>query len=105
MKKWAREKLCSGKFEPASESEWASRPTIVQKNKRGSTKEDDDFDIRICGDYVQVNAQCIRLVANQPTIPFQLERGHGHKRYWSTDGQKQYKSWRIPKEDRDILAI
>ena len=55
--------------------------------------------------YVRVNSQCVRLVANQPTIPFQLERGRGHKRYWYTDGRKQYNGWLIAEEDQDILAI
>ena len=70
LEKWAREKLASGEYEPAPRSQWGSRPTIAQKIKRGSTKADDDFDFRICGDYVRTNSQCVRLIANQPTIPF-----------------------------------
>ena len=105
LEKWAREKLASGEFEPAPQSEFGSRPTIAQKTKRGSAKDDDDFDIRVCGDYVRVNSQCVRLIANQPTIPYQIERGRGHKRYWSTDGRQQYKGWELAEESRDILAI
>ena len=105
LEKWAREKLASGEFEPAPRSQWGSRPTIAQKTKRGSAKADDDFDIRICGDYVRTNSQCVRLIANQPTIPFQLERGRGHRRYWSTDGRQQYKGWQLEESSRDILAI
>ena len=105
LEKWAREKLASGEFVPAEQGEFGSRPTIAQKTKRGSTKDDDDFDIRVCGDYVMVNSQCVRLVANQPTIPYQIERGRGHKRYWSADGRQQYKGWELDKRSQEILAI
>ena len=105
LEKWAREKLASGEFIPAEQGEFGSRPTIAQKTKRGSTKDDDDFDIRVCGDYVQVNAQCVRLIANQPTIPYQIERGRGHLRYWSADGRQQYKGWQLTRRSQEILAI
>ena len=54
LEQWARDKLATGEFEVCPEPpEWGSRPTIAQKTKRGSAKSDDDFDIRICGDYVR----------------------------------------------------
>ena len=105
MTKWATEKLKIGEFEHAPESQWASRPHIVMKVKRGSTKESDDFGIRVCGDYVYVNSQCKRLQPNAPSARAALDRAKGHMAYWYTDGDRQYNGWRLDEKSRDIAAL
>ena len=105
LERWADEKLATGEFVLAPHCEWGSRLHIALKVKRGSAKADEDFDIRVCGDYVKVNTQCKRLLANQPTIPYQLERGSGRMRYWSTDGRKQYNGWVLTEKASKMLAV
>jgi hypothetical protein len=65
LTEWAEEKLKSGEFEHCPQSKWASRPHIALKLKRGSAKDANDFDIRVCGDYVYVNSQTERLQAER----------------------------------------
>ena len=57
LEKWADKKLATGEYEYAPHCEWGSRLHIAMKTKRGSAKDDDDFDIRVCGDYVRVNVR------------------------------------------------
>jgi hypothetical protein len=49
--------LAIGEYEFAPHCKWESRLHIAMKVKRGSAKDDNDFDIRVCGDYVNVNTQ------------------------------------------------
>jgi hypothetical protein len=60
MTKWAKQQLKSGMFEHARDSPWASRPHIAHKAIRGTSKDDDVFDVRIVGDYVYVNSYKFR---------------------------------------------
>ena len=92
-------------FEFCPESEWASRPHIALKPKRGSARDADDFDIRVCGDYVYVNSQTKRLQANAPNVPYQLELAAGKRRYWYTDQDRQYNQWGLAEESRNLCAI
>ena len=76
-------------FEFASESEWASRIHIAKKVKRGAEQDDGSFGIRVCGDYVQCNSQCVPLQANAPDVPDQIGRAAGGAAFWYTDGHAQ----------------
>ena len=105
LTKWAEEKLATGEFVPCPECEWASRPHIALKPKRGSAKDADDFDIRVCGDYVYVNSQTVKLQANAPNVPYQLEKAAGKRRYWYTDQDRQYNQWQLDKESSFVCAI
>ena len=105
MTRWATEVLESGLFEHAPESRWASRPHIVMKVKRGKTKQSDDFGIRVCGDYVYVNSQCVRLQPNAPSARAALDRAKGHMAYWYTDGDRQYWGWELEERSRNIAAL
>ena len=59
LTEWAEGKLKSGEFEFRPDGRWASRPHEVEKRKRGSPKDSNDYDIRVCGDYVYVNSQSL----------------------------------------------
>lgn len=89
LTEWAKDVLRTREFEHCPESEWASRPHEVMKRKRGSAKTDNDYDIRVCGDYVYVNDQCVRLQANAPNTRYLLEKAAEHHAYWYTDMWRQ----------------
>jgi hypothetical protein len=82
-------------FEFAPKSTWASRPHIALKALRGSPRDSDVFDIRIVGDYVQVNSQIQKLQPNGPDAMAQIRRAAGHHRYWYIDGDQQYQGWAL----------
>ena len=105
LTEWAKEALRTGEFEHCPESEWASRPHEVMKRKRGSAKTDTDYDIRVCGDYVYVNDQCVRLQANAPNTRYLLEKAAGHHAYWYTDMWRQYNQWELHDDSRNVCAI
>ena len=105
MEKWADDKLATGEFEHAPQLRWASRPHIAMKRKRGAAQDDDDFGIRVCGDSVYVNSQCVRLQPNAPSARAALDRAKGKHAYWYTDGDRQYNGWQLDEESRDIAAI
>ena len=88
LTEWAEEKIKSGEFEHYPESEQASRPHKVEKRKQGSPKDSDNYDIRVCGDYVCVNSQCMRLQANAPNTKYLLKKAAGKHAYWYIDMDK-----------------
>ena len=92
----------TGEFEHCLESQWASCPHEVMKRKRGSTKEDNDYDIHVCGDYVYVNSPCKRPQANAPNTQYRIEKTSAHHAYWYTDIWKQYNQWEIHEDSRDL---
>ena len=105
LTEWAEEKLKSGEFEHCPQSKWASRPHIALKPKRGSAKDANDFDIRMCGDYVYVNSQTERLQANALNVKYQIEKASGKRLYWYTDQDRQYNQWVLVEESRNVCAI
>ena len=105
LTKWAKEKLATGEFIHCPESQWASRPHIALKPKRGSAKDADDFDVRVCGDYVYLNSQTKSLQANAPNVPYQLEKAAGKRRYWYTDQDRQYNQWELSDESSKVCAM
>ena len=92
-------------FVPAPEARCASRPHIAMKTIRGSAKDSDVFNIRVCGDYVYVNSLTVPLQANAPDVPYQIQKAAGSAAYWYTDGDAQYNGWKIDKECQDLAAI
>ena len=68
-------------------------------------KDATDFGIRVCGDYVEVNKCTVRLQANAPNVPFQIERASGRHAYWYTDGFKQYNGWLVEEKTQEIMAV
>ena len=54
LTRWARKMLNCGMFEYAPAPVLASRPHIAHKAIRGTSKDDDVFDVRIIGDYVYI---------------------------------------------------
>ena len=106
LTKWAKQQIACGMFEHAIASPWASRPHIAHKAIRGTSKDDDVFDVRIVGDYVYVNSQIKRLQPNGPDAMSQVRHASGHHAYWYTDGDQQYQGWAIDDvESRNALAI
>ena len=106
LTKWAKQQIACGMFEHAVASPWASRPHIAHKAIRGTSKEDDVFDIRIVGDYVYVNSQIERLQPCGPDAMSQVQHASGHHAYWYTDGDQQYQGWAIDDVvSRNALAI
>ena len=106
LTKWAKQQIACGMFEPAVASPWASRPHIAHKAIRGTSKDDDVFDVRIVGDYVYVNSQIERLQPCGPDAMSQIRHASGHQAYWYTDGDQQYQGWAIDDiESRNALAI
>ena len=79
--KWAKQQIACGMFEQAIASLWASRPHIAHKAIRGTSKDDDVFDVRIVGDYVYVNSQITRLQPNGPDAMSQVQHASGHRAY------------------------
>ena len=59
-------------FEHAPDSSWAPWPHIALKPIRGTARDSDVFDIRIVGDYVNVNTQIQRNVPNGPDSMSQI---------------------------------
>ena len=93
-------------FEPAIVSPWASRPHIAPKAIRGTSKDDDIFDVRIVGNYVYVNSQIERLQPCDPDAMSQVRHALGHHVYWYTNGNQQYQGWTIDNvNSRNALAI
>ena len=105
MTKWAKQQLKSGMFEHARDSPWASRPHIAHKAIRGTSKDDDVFDVRIVGDYVYVNSQIQRGQPNNNDAHSQILHAAGKHAYWYTDGDQQYQGWTLDKESRNTLAV
>ena len=105
LTKWAKQNVACGMFEHARDSPWASRPHIAHKAIRGTSKDDDVFDIRIVGDYVYVNSQIQRGQPNGNDAISQIRHAAGKHAYWYTDGDQQYQGWALEKESRNTLAV
>ena len=87
MTKWAKQQLKCGMFEHARDSPWASRPHIAHKAIRGTSKDDDVFDVRIVGDYVYVNSQIQRGQPNGNDAYSQILHATGRHAYWYIYGE------------------
>ena len=92
LTKHFQKQLDCGMMERAGACEWASRPHIALKPFRGTSRDSDVFDIRVVGDYVQVNSQIQRLQPNGPDSASQIKHASGHHAYWYTDGDQQYQN-------------
>ena len=108
VKRWAEAGLKNGSLEP-SKSAWASRAHIVLKPPAGVTAANADIadcELRVTGDYRQVNLQIQKLVPNLPTGTHQLERAAGHRYYFESDSVVCYNSFVLaPGRSREALAI
>jgi hypothetical protein len=88
LTKHFQKQLNCGMMERAGACEWASRPHIALKPFRGTLRDSDVFDIRVVGDYVQVNSQIQQLQPNGPDSASQIKHAAGHHAYWYTNGDR-----------------
>jgi hypothetical protein len=87
----------------------ASRAHVVLKPPAGITSANADIadcELRVTGDYRQVNLQIQKLVPNLPTGAHQLERAAGHRYYFESDSVACHNSFVLaPGRSREALAI
>jgi hypothetical protein len=108
VKRWAEAGLKNGSLEP-SKFAWASRAHVVLKPPAGVTAANADIadcELRVTGDYRQVNLQIQKLAPNLPTGAHQLERAARHRYYFESDSVACYNSFVLaPGRSREALAI
>ena len=70
-------------------SECASRPVLVPKYRGDTPKGAFPDDIRLCIDYIAINALIKKLVDQYPDPQPLLRKATGHRLYFVADAQKQ----------------
>ena len=100
---WIRYLVGQGQFEFSPRSLWVQYSQHVKKSKKG--KNDPNWVIRVCGNYVGSNKQQEKLPNNVPDMKMEAARHKGHYFYWTVDGTNWYRQTVIHPDSRDILAV
>lgn len=102
LTEWAEEKLRTGEYVRVEDSEWCSRPHIALKPNHS---DPDNFGIRICGDYVAVNSQCLKTVTPQINAVELIDRASGHHYYFSLDEKAQYTGYALDPASQELATL
>ena len=103
---WVLKALKAGLIVRAEGSEWASRPVLVPKYRGDNPKGAVPDDIRLCIDYIAINALIKKLVDQYPDPQPLLRKAAGHKLYFVADAQKQFNSFNLAEgQTQDMTAF